>query len=287
MRTEEIDSIVPMEDVIFDSFWETPSFLDAQVLELDFQAQVLELDLVDSMYQPGEDSLSGLYSCYDDSCSPDGASSWSMGTTRAARESKNMIMERDRRRKLNEKLYALRAVVPNITKMDKASIIQDAIAYIEELHQEERRILADISDLESGSCTAVVKTEEDGAGFPPWKKMRRAASASCISDAICSPATRPVEILELEVTEVGEKLAVVSVRYAKTRGAMAMVCKALELLSLKVITASVTTLAGSIVHTMFVETDGMYGAETIKETVQAAIGQLHVTRSPLKSMSYR
>jgi hypothetical protein len=47
VRTEEIDSIVPMEDVIFDSFWETPSFLDAQVLELDFQAQVLELDLVD------------------------------------------------------------------------------------------------------------------------------------------------------------------------------------------------------------------------------------------------
>ncbi|KAM0823468.1 hypothetical protein ACQ4PT_070855 [Festuca glaucescens] len=255
-----------MEDVSFDYFWETPSFfdtqvleldLDAQVLELDFQAQVLELDLVDSMYLPAEDSLSGLYSCYDDSSSPDGANSWSTATMRAARENKNIIMERDRRRKLNEKLYALRAVVPNITKMHKASIIQDAIAYIEELHLEERRILADISDLESGSCTAVVKTEEDGAGFPPSKKMRTATSSSCISDAICSPATRPVEILELEVTEVGEKLAVVSVRYAKTRGAMAMVCRALELLRLKLITASVTTLAGSIVHTIFVEVNIM------------------------------
>ncbi|KAM0891330.1 hypothetical protein ACQ4PT_026466 [Festuca glaucescens] len=267
-----------MEDVSFDFFWETPSFFDTQVLELDF---------VDSLYLPAEDSLSGFYSCYDDSSSPDGANSWSTATTRAARASKNIIMERDRRKKLNEKLYTLRGVVPNITKMDKASIIQDAIAYIEELHEEERRILADISDLESGSCTNVVKTEEDGAGFQLRKKMRRATSASSVDDAICSHATRPVEILELEVTEVGEKLAVVSVRYAKTRGAMAMVCRALELLCLKVITASVTTLAGSIVHTIFVETDGMHGAETIKETVQAAIGQLHVTRSPLKSMSYR
>lgn len=267
-----------MEDVSFDFFWETPSFFDAQVLEL---------GVVDSMYLPAEDSLSGLYSCYDDSSSPDGANSWSTATMRAARASKNIIMERDRRRKLNEKLYSLRGVVPNITKMDKASIIQDAIAYIEELHEEERQILAEVSHLESAGCTAVVKTEEDGAGFPPWKKMRTATSASSINDAICSPATRPVEILELEVTDVGEKLAVVSVRYAKTRGAMATVCRALESLCLKFITASFTTVAGSIVHTMFIETDGMDGAETIKETVHAAIGQLHVKRSPLKSMSYR
>ena len=65
------------------------------------------------MYLPAEDSLSGLYSCYDDSSSPDGASSvltrmWA---------GRNMPNERDRRRRLNEKLYAIRGVVPNITKV--------------------------------------------------------------------------------------------------------------------------------------------------------------------------
>ncbi|XP_048556870.1 transcription factor BHLH6-like isoform X2 [Triticum urartu] len=263
-------------DMSFDFSWETPNF---------FEAQVLELGVVDSMYLPAEDSLSGLYSCsYDDSSSPDGASSWSTAMTMATRASKNIIMERDRRRRLNEKLYNLRGVVPNITKMDKASIIQDAIAYIEALQEQERQLLAEISDLKPDNCTAMVKAEdvasvgsqaeEDGVGLPRRKKMRRTSSASSINDAITSPATYPVEILELEVTNVAEKLSVVSLRHGKARDAMAKVCGALQSLCLKVITASVTTVAGSMVHTMFIQTEGMDGARTIKELIQVALHHL-------------
>uniref|UniRef100_A0A8R7ULN2 BHLH domain-containing protein n=1 Tax=Triticum urartu TaxID=4572 RepID=A0A8R7ULN2_TRIUA len=169
-------------------------------LDFSWEALVLELGDADSMHLPAEDSLSGL--CDDSTSSPDGATSRS--TKASSLERKNIINERHRRRMLNEKLYALRRVVPNITKMDKASIIQDAIAYIEELQEQERQILA---ALRTDSCTAVAKVddaastgsnaEDHGVGSSPRKKMRRTTSASSINGAFCSPSTHPVQIFEV------------------------------------------------------------------------------------------
>lgn len=53
-----------------------------------------------------DESISGCY--YDGSSSPDGATSSS---------SKNIESERNRRKKLNERLFALRAIVPKISKV--------------------------------------------------------------------------------------------------------------------------------------------------------------------------
>ena len=78
--------------------------------------------------------------------------------------------ERQRREKLNHRFYALRAVVPNVSRMDKASLLADAVSYIHELktkiddletklRAESRKpkvCLAEMYDNQSTTTTSVV-----------------------------------------------------------------------------------------------------------------------------------
>ncbi|KAL6637078.1 hypothetical protein ACP70R_024650 [Stipagrostis hirtigluma subsp. patula] len=227
---------------------------------------------------------------YYDSSSPDGSHAGATAEVdrgAGGGANKNIIMERDRRRKLNEKLYALRSVVPNITKMDKASIIKDAIEYIEKLQAEERQVLQEVRALESAA--GVVEghyeyTYDEGLLLQAErrKKMKRAQSVPSVVGGGASP---PVEVLELRVSEVGDRVLVVSVTCSKRRDAMARVCRALEELRLRVITANISSVAGCLMHTVFVEVDQMDRIQ-IKEMIEAALSQLDATGSPPSSMSY-
>ncbi|CAL1383196.1 unnamed protein product [Linum trigynum] len=68
--------------------------------------------------------------------------------------------ERQRREKLNQRFYALRAVVPNISKMDKASLLGDAITYINDL-QMKIKVMEAETGMGSNKHSSVVNPEID------------------------------------------------------------------------------------------------------------------------------
>ncbi|KAI4379673.1 hypothetical protein MLD38_005939 [Melastoma candidum] len=225
------------------------------------------------------EAISGYY----DSSSPDG--------TASSAASKNIVSERNRRKKLNDRLYALRSVVPNISKMDKASIIKDAIDYIQELQEQERRIQREIADLEStGKLKGIpgfedyeVVVDDDSTGdlflVPPSlrsKKKRGATSAGGRHSGgyYDGPRISHIELLELRVTQMGEKTLVVSLTCSKRTDTMVKLCEVFESLKLKVITANITAFSGRLLKTVLIEADEQE-KEQLKFKIETAIAALN------------
>ncbi|CAO2815829.1 unnamed protein product [Amaranthus hypochondriacus] len=48
----------------------------------------------------------------------------------------HILAERKRREKLNQRFIALSAIIPGLKKMDKATVLEDAVRYVKELQQE-------------------------------------------------------------------------------------------------------------------------------------------------------
>lgn len=224
-----------------------------------------------------------------DSSSPEGTPSSSSSS--ACPVPRNVVMERRRRQLVNDKLKALRSVVPTITKWDKASIIKDAIDYIQVLQEQEKRIDEEIKELER-----VITDNHNDKGEMPVvgadlislqldhevvrdsasrKKKKRAKSSVMASE---SPWNSSIEVMEIKVCHIGERTFAVSITCGKKRQTTVNVCELFQSLNLKVINASISSISGCLQHILLVESEEPNNTQ-LKELVERGIAELNAERT--------
>ncbi|XP_050919387.1 transcription factor bHLH35 isoform X2 [Lathyrus oleraceus] len=237
-------------DEEYKHYWETNMFLQTQ-------------EHLDSSW-----GLDEAFSGYYDSSSPDGGAS-----------SKNIVSERNRRNKLNQRLFALRAVVPNISKMDKASIVKDAIEYIQHLHEQEKNLEAEIMELQTGMPNNNITQNYDFDQELPVLLRSKKKRTDELYDSVSS-TNSPIQLLELRVTYMGENTIVVSLTCSKRTDTMVKLCEVFESLNLKIITANITCFSGTLLKTVFIQANED-DKDLLQIKIQTAIASLNDPPSPM------
>nr|XP_043631580.1 transcription factor MYC2-like [Erigeron canadensis] len=144
--------------------------------------------------------------------------------------------ERQRREKLNQKFYALRAVVPNVSKMDKASLLGDAISYINDLKSKLQSVETDSEEM---------KMQLDAMKKELLNKDSRQSSSSTVSppEDLKRPnsITPKINDLEIDVKIIGWD-AMLRIQCSNKYHPAARLMTALKELDLEVNHASVSVV---------------------------------------------
>nr|XP_010935028.1 transcription factor MYC2 [Elaeis guineensis] len=166
--------------------------------------------------------------------------------------------ERQRREKLNQRFYALRAEVPNVSKMDKASLLADAISYIRELRSKLQSLELDREGLHSQ--IDVLKKERDLTLARPSPPLDNDLKAVVNGGSRCHG-------VEVEVKILGRE-AMIRVHCNKRYHPAARLMMALKELDLEVSYASV-----SVVNDLMIQqaTVNMLSRSYTQEQLTAAL----------------
>ncbi|KAJ3686580.1 hypothetical protein LUZ61_015744 [Rhynchospora tenuis] len=141
--------------------------------------------------------------------------------------------ERQRRERLNQKFYALRAVVPNVSRMDKASLLADATSYITDLQSKVKAIEEEKSKLQT-QIAQLNSLRKDSKRNQV--QGRESSSYGC------------ERIVELEVKMIGGDEAMVRLHTDKWGHPVAKLMGAFMEMDLEIRSAGVSTVGDVVVQ---------------------------------------
>ncbi|XP_068640836.1 transcription factor ABORTED MICROSPORES-like isoform X2 [Aristolochia californica] len=224
-------------------------------------------------------------------------------------QSKNLVAERKRRKKLNDRLYALRALVPKITKMDRASILGDAIEFVKELQKQVKGLQDELEEtpeeeavkqngnanngqLDTQNQDAVAHGDNkstESSGLVIVDQGTRCSSSNKTSDAskqnpdsVSNDDKGQQMEVQVEVSQVnyGNEFFVKIFCEHKTGGFVRLM-EAMNSLGLEVTNANITTFRGLVLNVVKAEKrdSEIVQAEQIRESL------LELTRNPTSGWS--
>ncbi|KAI3779382.1 hypothetical protein L2E82_09098 [Cichorium intybus] len=169
-------------------------------------------------------------------------------------QSKNLVTERNRRKRIKDGLYTLRALVPKISKMDKASIVGDAVDYIKELEKNVKELQHELKELEEQDCKVY-------DGEMEVCKPKRAYDE--ISTQIFSKANNRVSNVvdlktevQVEVHQIGARDFLLKLICNHKPDGLMKILETIDSLGLQVIDINVTTCNGRVLNILNLEAKG-------------------------------
>ncbi|XP_038978560.1 transcription factor bHLH18-like [Phoenix dactylifera] len=154
-----------------------------------------------------------------------------MGARPSSHNQDHIIAERKRREKLSQRFIALSAIIPGLKKMDKASVLGDAIKYLKQLQEK-------VKSLEEQNTKRTVES----AVLVKKSQLSSDDVGSCDENFDGHPSGESLPEIEAKMSE---KSVLIKIHCEKSKGILVEALSEIEKLHLTVINASVIPFASS------------------------------------------
>ncbi|KAJ4842933.1 hypothetical protein Tsubulata_026107 [Turnera subulata] len=193
-------------------------------------------------------------------------------------KSRNLETERNRRKKINSLLLELRALVPNISKMDKAAILGDASDYILQLREEVKSLQDELRELEEeeesnkrNSIVQAVKMEALSEGSRhPHPTQDQAVSSSFGEKSHIEFYKNDQKLFpqdEPQVKQIDRKEFLMKFLCEQSRGGVARLLDNIYSLEVQVMDANVTTINGKVLYILKVQANKDIEPEKLRRSL--------------------